>query len=446
MYTNEAVLTEPPRVLTKKKQLLLASLICALAAAFSMYEFILQVSPSVMTNELMHDLNLNAASLGTMIAFFYYSYTPMQLPAGLLFDRFGPRRLITLATLVCAVGALLFGVTSGVFIASMGRLLIGIASSFSFIGALLLVSRWFPPHYFALLTGLVQLMSSVGAIAGQVPIVTALNHWGWRTTTIGLGILGLFLALLIWIIVRDSPETVSQRKKFQANSKKSELKCLQQVCNNRQTWLIALYSFAIWAPITAFAALWGIPFLVANYSISTETASQASAMIWLGVGIGSPLLGYLSDKIQSRSIPLSFSALIGVISLGIVIYSTHLSIFFLYAMLFIFGLAASGQALAFGVVQDNNSPSVVGTAIGFNNMAVVAGGALFQPLIGILLDYNWDGTMSNGSPLYNILDYHKALITLPLCYILAFIVSGFLLRETHCQPQFANETATMVKA
>ena len=445
MYNNEAIMARDiPDSLTSKKQLLLASIICILAAMFYMYEYTLQVSPAVMTNELMRDLGLNAASLGAMTAFYYYSYTPMQLPAGLLFDRFGPRRLISLAILICAIGALLFGTTPNAVMASIGRLLMGIGSSFSFIGALLLVSRWFPPHYFALLTGLVQLMSSVGAIAGQVPLVTAINHWGWRVTIIALSIIGCFLALLVWSIVRDSPETVTQGHKFQSPPKKSELKRLQQVCRNRQTWLIALYSFAIWAPITAFAALWGIPFLVASYGLTTEAASIASAMIWLGIGLGSPLMGWYSDKIGSRSKPLSLSALLGIISLTIIIYAPPLSLPWLYFTLFTFGLAASGQSLAFGVVKDNNTSCVVGTAIGFNNMAVVAGGALFQPLIGILLYVNWSGVTHNGTPFYGIVDYQKAFFVLPLCYVLALLVSQFLLRETYCESQYANESASAI--
>ncbi len=443
MYDNEAVLVHSiPYAL--KKQFFLASVICTLAAMFYMYEFILQVSPAVMTNELMRDLNLNAASLGTMAAFYYYSYTPMQLPAGLLFDRFGPRRLLTLATLLCAVGALLFGTTPNVSMASMGRLLMGIGSAFSFIGALLLVSRWFHPRYFALLTGLVQLMSSVGAIAGQAPLVATMNHLGWRSTLIGLSIIGIFLTMLVWVIVRDSPETVLQGKKFQCSSKKSELQRLLQVCSNRQTWLIALYSFAIWAPITAFAALWGIPFLVIHYGINTESASGACIMIWLGIGLGSPLLGWWSDKIRSRSIPLSLSAFLGIISLTTVIYAPPLPLMWLYIVLFVFGLSASGQALSFGVVRDNNPSSIVGTAIGLNNMAVVAGGALFQPLIGILLYHNWAGVMHKDAPFYGIAEYRKAFFILPLCYILAFVISKFFVQETHCKQHFQDEASTMV--
>lgn len=435
MYNNDAVLIEKPSyTLSKKKQLFLATLICSLAAMFYMYEFILQVSTAVMTNELMHDFSLNAAGLGAMTAFYYYAYTPMQLPAGLLYDRFGPRLLLTLAVLVCAIGAFLFAATTNVWMASAGRFLMGIGSAFSFIGALFLVARWFPPHYFALLAGLVQLMSSLGAIAGQVSLATAIAHWGWRPTLYGLAWIGALLALSMWWIVRDSPEIFTQNPKTAPQKKVNELKRLKEVCLNKQTWLIGLYSFAVWGPITAFAALWGIPFLMVKYGIPPEYATSANAMIWLGVGLGSPLLGWFSDKIHARNFPLSLSAFLGIISVTLVIYAPHLSLVSLYVLLFLFGLSTSGQALAFGVVKDNNSKETAGTAIGFNNMAVVAGGAIFQPLIGFLLYYFSNGATQGGKPFYSAFDYQKSFILLPICFILAFIVSQFLLRETHCQP------------
>ncbi len=440
MYNNDAVLVEKPSyTLSKKKQLFLATLICALGAMFYMYEFILQVSTAVMTNELMSDLHLNAAELGAMTAFYYYAYTPMQLPAGLLYDRFGPRLLLTLAVSVCALGAFLFAATSNVWMASTGRFLMGIGSAFSFIGALLLVSRWFPPHYFALLAGLVQLMSSLGAIAGQVSLASAIHHWGWRPTLHGLAWMGTLLGLLMWLIVRNSPTTISPNLNTPPASNLNELQRLKKVCKNKQTWLIALYSFTVWGPITAFAALWGIPFLMVKYGITLESASKASAMIWLGVGLGSPFLGWLSDKVRARNLPLSSSAFLGIVSLLLVIYAPHLSLVSLYILLFLFGLSASGQALSFGVVKDHNSTTTVGTAIGFNNMAVVAGGALFQPLIGILLYYYWNGALQAGKPFYSALDYQKSFILLPICFILAFIVSQFLLQETHCQPISAED-------
>ncbi len=421
--------------LAKQKPTLLAAVICILASCFYMYEFILQVSPAVMTNQLINDLGLNAITLGTMAAFYYYSYTPMQLPAGFLFDRFGPRRLLTVAVLTCAVGAFLFGSTTNIATASAGRFMMGMGSAFSFIGTLVLISRWFPSRYFAFLTGLVELMSCVGAIVGETPLTIAVDHWGWRQTIIFLGVIGVILALLIWLVVRDSPEVVSKGHKFQPTSKKSILQSFHQVAANSQTWFIALYSFMVWAPITAFAALWGVPFLVVAYGISTKAASTACTMIWLAIGIGCPLLGWWSDKVNLRGMPLKFAASLGIIGLIPVIYVPHLPLFWLYICLFLFGLAASGQSLAFGVVKDNNHSSVAGTAMGINNMATVAGGALFQPVIGIFLHLNWNGSYHNGSPFYSVENYRKAFIILPFCYLIALLIGKFLIRETHCQQQ-----------
>jgi MFS family permease len=421
--------------LAKQKPTLLAAIICILASCFYMYEFILQVSPAVITNQLINDLGLNAITLGTVAAFYYYSYTPMQLPAGFLFDRFGPRRLLTSAVLTCAAGAFLFGSTSSIAAASAGRFMMGMGSAFSFIGTLVLISRWFPSRYFAFLTGLVELMSCVGAIVGETPLTIAVGHWGWRHTIIFLGVIGIILAFLIWLIVRDSPEVVSKGHKFQKTSEKTILQSFRQVTANNQTWFIALYSFMVWAPITAFAALWGVPFLVVAYGISTKAASAACTMIWLAIGIGCPLLGWWSDKVNLRGMPLKFAASLGIIGLIPVIYVPHLPLVWLYICLFLFGLAASGQSLAFGVVKDNNHSSVAGTAMGINNMATVAGGALFQPIIGIFLHLNWNGVYQNGSPFYSVEAYRKAFIILPFCYLIALLIGKFFIRETHCQQQ-----------
>lgn len=414
----------------------LGFVICLLATLFLLYEFILQVSPSVITRELMQNLKLTEVGLGAMTAFYYYAYTPMQLPAGLLLDRFGPRKMLTLATLACAFGALCFGVASELWLAAIGRLMMGIGSAFAFIGTLVLVARWFPPHYFAISAGVVQLSASLGAIVGQVALSKLIHSWGWRDTILGLGLFGIGLTGLLAWVIRDSPVLLKGRSKSTI-SFKQEGKRLWTVLANRQTWWIGLYSLLVWAPITAFAALWGIPFLIKAYALNTVAASNACAMIWLGVGVGSPLLGWWSDAIARRILPLTLSALLGAFSLFLVLYYP-LSYFWLYVSLFILGLGSSGQALAFGLIKDNHQKSVVGAAIGFNNMAVVASGAVFQPLIGFLLAWNWDGLLVSSSSGYSLDLYKQALVVLPLCYLAAALGSHFCLRESYCKPRFSQ--------
>jgi len=422
----------------KHKFTFLAIIICVLASAFYMYEFTLQVSLGVMTNELMQDLGLNAASLGLVSAFYYYAYTPMQVPAGLLHDRFGPRRVMTIAILTCALGALFFSFSTNIVNASAGRFLMGIGSAFSFTGALMLIARWFPPAYFAVLSGIVQLMSSVGAIGGELPLAVAIHHWGWRHSMVHLALFGVALAALVWFIVKDSPsQNTSQKKRASSINPESISNKFKLVFGRATTWWVAGYSFLIWAPIATFAGLWGVPFLVSAYHLTTAEASMACAAIWIGVGVGSPLSGWISEYMQRRRSILAFCGVLGTVSSLIVIYG-YVSTPMLYLALFAFGLAGGGQSLAFCVVRDNSHPGTIGAAIGLNNMATVAGGAIIQPLVGYLLCVNWDGTYAaNHLPLYSVADYHSGLIMIPLCYLLSAIVGSRFVKETYCQQQFA---------
>ncbi len=413
---------------------LLAVVICILASAFYMYEFTLQVSLGVMTNELMQDLHLNAASLGLVSAFYYYAYTPMQVPAGFLHDRFGPRRIITMALLTCALGAFCFSFSTNMLNASAGRFLMGIGSAFSFSGALILIARWFPPTYFAILSGIVQLMSSVGAIGGELPLAVVIHHHGWRHSMAYLALLGVGLAVLIWFIVKDLPTKNSETEHVHHISLSLAHKC-KLIFGRASTWWIAAYSFLIWAPIATFAGLWGIPFLVSAYHLTTPQASMACAAIWIGVGLGSPLSGWISEYIERRCIVLTCCGILGIISSLTVIYWS-VSIPLLYIALFAFGVAGGGQSLSFCVVRDNSHHGCIGAAIGLNNMATVAGGALIQPLVGYLLYITWSGTYAaNHLPLYTTENYHLGLFMIPLCYLLATIVSVVFVKETHCLQQ-----------
>ena len=414
------------------KPKLLPVIIYALAASFYLYEFMLQIAPAVMTHELMCDLRVDAAGLGIVSAFFYYAYTPMQLPAGLFYDRFGPRVLITCATLICALGTLLFAITTSSFTAALGRFLTGIGSAFAFIGILVLVANWFPARYFALFAGITQLMGSIGAIAGETPLALAVEHFGWQDTLLAAAGIGFILALSIWLIVRDSP---ARKTAVHAMPTSSIWLTLKRVLGKGQTWPVAIYSFTIWAPVTIFAALWAVPYLMARFAIPSATAASAVIMVWIGIGIGSPFVGWLSDKIERRVLPLGLCAVLGLLATLALLYLPKLSPGAIYILLFLFGFAAGGQSLIFAVVKDINPRDIVGTAIGFNNMCVVAGGAVFQPLVGFVLHKVWQGQLKDGVPDYAVQDYQHALLLLPLCFLTAWLICWFGLRETHCQPQ-----------
>jgi MFS family permease len=274
---------------------------------------------------------------------------------------------------------------------------------------------------------------AAGAIIGEGPIALIVNHIGYRSTILSLSVIGFVLTLLIWLIVRDAPSFVPHQHAQHG----SEWQRLRRVIAHSQNAWVALYSFAIWAPVLILAGLWVVPFLMVLYQTSNTVAASAASWVWVGIGLGSPFFGWWSDKIGRRCMPLAISALLSVVPAIFIIYVPHLSWVTMCFLLFVFGIGGSGQALSFGLVQDNNPPHVAGTAVGFNNMAVVFGGVILQPLVGFLLHSQWTGKYLNDVPVYSASDYRHALITVPLCGLLALIVSLFFLKETHCQPQYS---------
>lgn len=407
-----------------------AYIIFLLSASFYLYEFVLQVAPSVMADAMMKTFHVGAAGFGVVSAFYFYAYAPMQLPAGLLFDRYGPRKLMTYALILCAIGSFFFAATDSLLTASLGRFLIGIGSAFSFIGVLVLVSRWFPPQQFAILAGIAQLMSSVGAMFGEVPLAALIHCVGWRTASFILAFLGLVLAVLIWLFIRDYPDRKTQAAS--TRSFKDEWFRLIAVCGRSYTWLTGFYACTIWTPIAVFAALWGVPYLQQKYQVSVIVASGLCSMVWLGIGLGSPLLGWVSDYYRNRRLALAISSVCGLVAAVLAIYVPGISLGSLYFILFLFGIGAGGQTVSFAVVKDNNRPELVGTASGFNNLSVLIGGAVFQPLVGVFLHHSQDYYQMNGVYFYTVASYNKALLVVPICFLLS-LLAVLLMRESHPQ-------------
>lgn len=408
--------------------------VCSLAVLFYAYEFTVRTIPSAITHELMQDFNITAAGLGVLTSLFYYGYTIMQIPVGLMFDAINVRKILLFAMGGCTFGTFLFGIAPNVYIADFAFFIVGFSASFAFVGCLVLASRLFPAKYYAMITGIVQLIGCLGAIVGQAPIALLAGHYGWRHTMMFATVLGLAIFVLMCVFLKGNNQPAP--KVAVSLDSRGELKRFKEVSKNPQTWWIALYSYTSWAPILVFAGLWGVPFLMTLYHTDAAIAGAGTTVIWIGIAVGSPLIGWWSDRIKRRCLPLALCSFLGVVSSVLAIYCSHLSWMLMYVLLFVFGFAAAGQALSFGVVQDNNPPRVSGTATGINNMAVIIGGIVLQPLVGFILKSHWHGEMWNHAPVYSLSDYHLALLIVPLSSLLGLIVAMFFLKETHCRPQY----------
>ncbi|MCP4179670.1 MAG: MFS transporter [bacterium] len=393
-----------------------------LTGLFLLLEMGLQVSVSVITPELMVNLNTSALGIGFISSFFFYSYTAMQIPGGMLFDSISAKKLISISILFCAVGSFLFAISTTIALAATGRFLIGLGSSIAWISVLYIASQWFQDKYFPMIIGLGMIVASLGAMGGQMPFALLNSYMGWRNSMLILAGIGLLLSIIIFISLEDKVI----KNKFTHHELIALKNNLLNVLKKKQTWSIAIFSFFIWSPITAFASLWGVPFLQISYHVDKDKSAFLCSIIWIGVAIGSLLFGWWSEKAQKRLQPLIIGSAVGTMSSFFVIYF-HLPIFFLYISLILIGIATGGQALSFAMIRDFTDDKLMGTAIGINNMAVVAGGFIFQPLIGLVLNL----FVTGSNTMYSISNYRYALIFIPLAFLLSLITSLFFIKETY---------------
>ncbi len=409
----------------------MAWLMWGLGALFFSYAFFHRVAPSVMIDDLMRDFAVGGAILGNLSAFYFYSYVALQIPVGLLVDKWGPRRVLGAAALLCAAGSLTFALAQNLNVAYLGRLMIGAGAAFPWVGCLALAAAWFPPRRFALLTGLTVLAGMLGGMFGQGPIAALVVGVGWRATMGGAAALALVLAAAIWLVVRDRPAAAAAAGPAPAEG--SVLAGLRQVAGSRQTWLLAMFGAALSAPMLAFGALWSVPYFELVHGISRPAAAFTASMMLMGWAVGGPLAGWVSDRIGRRRWPMVGGIALALVSLTAVLHVPDLSLTAVRALMFTTGLFSGPMVVAYATIREHNPAGAGGTAYGMLNMGVMASGAVFQPVIGWLLDLNWDGTMVAGARVYTLAAYNTAFLVLPV--ILAVGVGAALLvRETWCRP------------
>ena len=404
-------------------------IVCGLGGLFVSFGYFVRIAPSVMAPDLMRDFGVSAAILGNLAAIYFYAYAFLQVPAGIMLDRFGPRRVLTAAIALCALSTVLFAVAGSTAWAYAGRLLIGAASAFSLVGALKLASIWFPPRRFALAAGLSSALGTMGGIMGQAPLAALVQAVGWREALIGTAIAGGVLAVIFWLVVRDGVEVVPQRAAGAAGIFQS----LTKVAAIPQVWLVA-WASALQAPaLLAFAGLWGVPYMMRSYGLGRPAAAAAISLVLVGFAVATPLIGWWSDHIGRRKMPMLVGASASLAAMVALIYGPRLPLVAAYVLCLVIGFGISAMFLALSVGREHGPPGATGTVVGIINMANMFIGAVFQPLIGWLLDLNWDGIAEAGVRVYSVGAYHKAFVVLIASHVLALLTMA-MVRETHCRP------------
>ena len=405
-----------------------------LGAALYLIGFYQRVAPAVITRELMGEFALGAAALGNLAEFYYYSYVAMQIPAGLLADRWGPRRVLTAGAAVAAAGTLLFALAPNYAAAGLGRLLIGGSVGVAFVSMLKLAGHWFAPTRFAMLSGLALACGVLGAVSAGVPLRFMVDAFGWHKVFGAAAALTGLLAVAIWLAVRDDPAERGYTSHAPVLPARHApvLASVRRALATRNVWLVFLISGAVSGPALTFGGLWGVPFLCTHYGISTSQASMITSLLLVCWAVAGPFVGALSDRLRRRKPLYALGAVLATVGWCLALLLPNLPLPLLVALLAFTGGASSAVMVGFAIAKESAPAALAGTAGGIANMGNMLGGMIMQPAVGWILDRRWTGTLANGVRVYDF-DAYRAGFSFMLVWLAAALLLLVFVRETHCR-------------
>jgi predicted MFS family arabinose efflux permease len=412
----------------KRRRLLMLVVVVA-AYVLSFFQ---RFAPAGIAQDLVAAFQTSAASLGVLAATYFYVYTVMQVPTGILVDTLGPRRILFLGGVVAGGGSLLFGMAESLNAALVGRTLVGLGVSVVFIAMLKIIAVWFEERRFATVVGMSMLVGNFGSVLAGAPLSWLAQATGWRGVFVGVGAVSLVLAALCWLLVRDRVEAGDKGSQIHGVDRTVVLGGLLSVVKNRYTWPAVAVNFGIAGSFFAFAGLWATPYLTQVHGMTRAVASSHLSLYFAGFAVGCLFIGGLSDRLQRRKLVVLVAthvyALIWLIWLTGMLMPLAVS----YTLFGLMGISTASFTLTWACAKEVNPPQLSGMSTSVTNMGGFLSGALLQPAVGWIMDLSWNGTMVDGVRLYAPNDFKLGFMLLAAVAWFG-AMSAWRTRETHCR-------------
>lgn len=409
----------------------------SLVALAYILSFFHRFAPAAIATDLQQAFQASGAELGALAATYFYVYSVMQIPTGVLVDTFGPRRILAIGGLVAGAGSILFGLANGLAVASVGRLLVGLGVSVTFISLLKLNAAWFHDRHFATLTGLSILLGNIGALLAASPLAWALGLVSWRTVFVAVGGLSLGVAVLGWLAVRDHPGKAGLPSMRELDGKTAHpphvghwYDGLVIVAKNRATWPGFWVNLGISGSFFAFGGLWAGPFLHDVYGMARSVAAAHTSMLLLGFAGGAFFVGTLSDRLGRRKPVIVAGALLYCLSWLPLLFGWRMPPAMNYALFLVMGLGASGFTLTWACAKEVNRHALSGMATSVVNTGAFLGTGILQPLTGWMIDRAAGAHPAVAA--HTLADYRAGLGAM-LAFATMGLVATLFIRETYCR-------------
>jgi MFS family permease len=402
-----------------KSHTLQGVVVCLAASLFFAYELMQLHMLNAITPMLMTDLHFTATDLGILGSTYIMADVLFLLPAGMILDRFSVRKVILVALGFCILGTIGFAYSNTLFQACVSHFFSGIGNAFCFLSCMLLCFRWFDAKRHAFIMGSMLTMGMLGAVLAQTPFSLLAEYFSWRQALVFDAFIGFGIFLAVYFFVIDAKNT--------RDIKLQNIPLLEGITRsikNLHNISCGLYTGMMNLPLMLLGAMWGSLYLTQVHGMKLIEASFVTSMISMGTIVGAPLVGFISDKLKNRASVMLVGA---VLSLGIFCYIvlTQFKSPELFSVLFfLLGLTTSTQVLGYPAITENNPPELSGTAMGIAGMIIMGSALVLQPVSGMLIDLNWDGTMLDGIRLYAHSDFLLAFSMFPVGFIASIFIAN----------------------
>jgi MFS family permease len=423
-----------------KKRLPTALLIWFGAVLFYLYVYVLRTSPSIMKEDMMSAFDITAIGFSSLSSFALYSYALMQIPMGMMVDHYGTRRIVLASIFLCVSGVGIFASSEQLIFAYIGRFMMGAGSACAFLSVSKIINEWFPDSLKGVMMGLTATAGTIGAISGQGPLVSLIEHQGWRTSLLIIMGMGCLVFLLNSLFL---PKAHKGEKEETPGEEHSSFKKVMMVFRSSQAWIYALVAVGIYLSIAVVADLWGVSFLEEKFDIDKQSAADMMRYMYIGTALGCPLFAWFAQAIGSVRKTIFMGGLVMVGLLAYLIFVPNIPTWTANSIIFLIGICTGAEILCFIAATQLFEPAVAATMTGFLNGVVSLFAAIIQQNVGLVLDWFWDGVMTaEGLRSYSIYTYHVAFGVILFITCLSVILAFFIreqkeIKENKTQPSIA---------
>lgn len=406
-----------------------------------------RTATGVVADSIMRDFSITRASeLGVLSSIYFYTYAAMQMPAGILADVYGPRYTVSVALLLAAGGAVIFGWADNINSLYIGRFLVSLGVSVIYVSIVKIYAEWFRVREFGTMSGLIVVVANAGSLLSATPLAFAVETLGWRTSFYIIAGYSVAIAAVCWFVVRNRPSDIGLPAIAEIEAREGAVRNLapmdsvsiaasvRRVLGNRYTWAPFFAAAAIYGVYMSFVGLWGVPYFMQIYGTSRMEAANYMMAMAIGNMAGGPFIGFISDRIGLRRRPYTLiTGFFLAVWLVLTVWNgAKPPVWALYPLCFAIGIGMSGITLAVACTKEINSPQVAGIAAGIANTGPFVGAALMQPAFGWVLDEHWQGVIEQGVRIYPLAAYESAF-WFCTAILVAGLVFTMLIKETSCE-------------